>query len=145
MLAFALALALSGDQELSICEVLNKPAAYRSRTLHLRADILLALPHGAMLLDKHCQKEGLRFGYDLPEADSTAKNLVSSILENCSTDVNPNPMPGLFTGKLAYSAKGHIEFRLLSVSQLQNHPCPQPGQPLPKVDLRGDPHPPNTR
>ena len=145
MLAFALALALSTDPELSICEVLNKPAAYRSQTLHLRADILLALPHGAMLVDKHCPKEGLRLGYDLPEADSTAKDLVSSLLSNCSVSPNPNPMPGLFTGKLAYSAKGHIEFRLLSVTQLQNHPCPQPGQPLPKVDLRGNPRPPNTR
>jgi len=144
MLAFALAFALHTGPDLSICEVLSKPAVYRSQTLHLRADILWAPPHGVFLSDKHCPKAVLSLGYDLPDADSTVKNLLSSIVDNCSFEPTLYPMPGLFTGKLAYSAKGRIEsFRLLSVSQLQNHPCPQRGQPFPKVDLRGNPHPPD--
>jgi hypothetical protein len=145
MLAFALAFALHSDPELNICEVLSKPAVYGSQTLHLRADILLALPHGAILLDKQCPKAGLRLGYLLPEADSTAKDLVPSILNNCSPDPRPDRVPGLFTGKLAYSAKGRIEFRLLSISQLQNHPCPQPGQPLPKINWDTNTKPPDMR
>ena len=143
MLAVALAIAFSGDPGFTICEVLKKPAAHTSQILHIHADILLALPHGVMLVDKRCPKAGLRLGYDLPEADSTAKDLVPSIRNNCSLDANPNEAPALVTGKLAYSATGHIEFRLLSITLLQNYPCPQPGQPLPKVDLRGKPRPPN--
>lgn len=100
---------------------------YRDRVVAVHADIPLALPHGALLVDKDRPKKGLRLGVDLPEADSSAINPVPSILNDCSVE-SPldRALSRLFIGKLAYSTKGHVDLRLLAVSRVQIQPCPCP-------------------
>jgi hypothetical protein len=130
MLALFLALTMQQQQQVSICEVLKRPADYRRRVISIPAEILLALPHGAILLDKNCSKRALRLGVDLPDADSTATNLVSLILNDCPSP-RPDRVAGTFIGKLAYSADGRINLRLLSVEGLQAHPCEKPDVSVP--------------
>jgi hypothetical protein len=132
MLGLLLALAMPGQHQVSLCAVLNRPASYRHRVVSIPAEILLALPHGAILLDKKCPRAALRLGFDLPEAGSSATNLISAIEGDCS-DPRPDRVAGVFTGKLAYSADGRIELRLVSVKGLQTHSCAEPPTPSPMV------------
>jgi len=111
MLGLILVLAMQNPQQVSLCAVLNRPAHYLHRYISIPAEVLLALPHGAILLDKNCPKTGLRLGFDLPEADSTSTNLVSAIESDCS-DPRPDRVAGIFIGKLAYSANERIKFEI---------------------------------
>jgi hypothetical protein len=129
MLGLVLALAMQKQQQVSVCTVMSRPSEYRHRVIQIPADILLAMPHGAILLDKACPKMALRLGMDLPTADSTATNLISAILNDCSSHPRPETIAGIVIGKLAYSADGRINLRLLSVSDLQTHPCPNLSPP----------------
>jgi hypothetical protein len=124
MVAFLLAVVMQQQQEVSICTVFRKPSKYQHQLIHIPAEIVSAWPHGAYLLDKNCSRTILRLGADLPEADSTVTNLIPSIWNDCSYP-KPDNIKGKFTGKLAYSADGRINLRLLSV-ELQIHPCDKP-------------------
>ena len=119
-----IALALT-KQPVSICEVLRRPATYRKYLIDIRAEILLALPHGAVLVDKHCPDTGIPLGFDLPDADSSATDLVSKIMNGCA-EPRPHQVAGVFRGRLVYSSNSRVELRLLSVRDLQITPCPAP-------------------
>lgn len=121
LLAFA-----APPQQVSLCEVMRRPATYRHRLITIPARIVLALPHGAFLDDEHCPDDVLPLGYDLPNADPSVTNLIPSILNNCIAGSTPYTAPGTFTGRLAYDANGRINLRLLSVPDLATHPCEPP-------------------
>jgi hypothetical protein len=125
MFASILLLSTITNHQLSVCDVLRNPSAYRKSLIDIRADVLLALPHGAVLLDENCPNSGIRLGVDLPDAEPSATDLVSSILKDCRSP-RPDRIAGVFRGKLAYSANGKIELRLFSVTDLQNNPCTPP-------------------
>jgi hypothetical protein len=116
---------IQNEQQVSVCDVLRRSSVYRNQLIAIRAEVLLALPHGAILLNKDCPKTGLRLGVDLPEAESSATNLVSSILNDCS-EPKMDIVPGIFRGKLTFDSNGRLNLRLISVDELQVHPCPKP-------------------
>jgi hypothetical protein len=116
---------MNNEQQVSVCDVLRRPSVYRNQLIAVRAEVLLALPHGAILLNKDCPKAGLRLGVDLPEAESSATNLVPSVLNDCS-EPKMDRVPGIFRGKLAFDRNGFVELRLMSVDEIQIHPCPKP-------------------
>jgi hypothetical protein len=126
-----LALLLTMQKQVSLCEVLRRPAKYQHSVLGIRAEILVALPHGAVLVNKSCPKAGLRLGVDLPDADGSATNLGWAVMNDCS-EPRQNTVPGIFIGKLAYSTEGHLELRLLSVKDLEVHSCTEL-KPLPPM------------
>jgi hypothetical protein len=116
---------IHNEQQVSVCDVLRKPSIYQNQLIAVRAEVLLALPHGAFLRNNNCSKSGLRLGIDLPEAESSATNLVPSILNDCS-EPKTYIVPGVFRGKLSFDRRGYVELRLISVDELQIHPCPKP-------------------
>lgn len=113
-------------QPVSICQIMRRPAAYERRLVDIRADILLALPHGAVLLDKSCPNASIRLGVDLTSAQPSATNLVSNLTDNCSNQPRSDQVPGIFGGRLTYSSTGRLELRLFSVRDLHITPCPAP-------------------
>jgi hypothetical protein len=131
MIGLLLAIAMQQQQQASICAVLRKPSKYLHQLISVPAEIVSAWPHGAYLLDKNCSTKILRLGADLPEAESTVTNLIPSIWNDCSYP-KPDKIKGKFTGKLAYSADGRINLRLLSV-ELQIHPCDKPMLSAPSI------------
>jgi hypothetical protein len=112
--------------EVSLCSVLRRPRDYRGTVVEIRADILLAVPHGAVLLDKSCPKRGIQLGVDLPEADTSVTNMLPSILNDCSATPRPETVAGTFIGKLSYAADGRLNLRLVSVRDLDVKPCVPP-------------------
>jgi hypothetical protein len=120
MLVPVLVLAMM-QQNVSVCDVQKKPSAYLKHFITIHAQLILALPHGAYLIDKNCRKDILILGYDLPDADETATNLLRSVISDCSP--LDHETHGDFTGQIVYSPKGYPELRLKSVSQLSNGPC----------------------
>ena len=113
----------------NICEIVRSPSAYVSHLLNVRAEVLLALPHGAMLLDHSCSGAGIKLGIDLQNADQSVVTLTSSILNDC-TEPKQAAVPGVFTGRLVYSATGRLEIRLAKVTNLKVQSC-EPRGPLP--------------
>jgi hypothetical protein len=125
LLAFAMM-----QQSATVCNIRKHPSTYLKRTISIRAKIIWALPHGAYLQDDNCPKSVLLLGYDLPGADSSVSNLLPSTLSVCSPDSPNHKTHGDFTGRIAYSPKGVPEFRLESVRNLDNVPCPSPPPPI---------------
>ena len=132
MLVPLLALAMFTQQGVTVCTVQQRPSTYLKRIVSIQAEIVLALPHGAFLRDDNCPSRILPLGFDLPDADESAKDLVSEVFNACSPDP-PHKRYGRFVGRVAYSANGLIEFRLQSVSQLDSLPCPPPIVHLPPM------------
>lgn len=128
MLAVVLAFALQ-HQETTVCDLLKRPSSHRGVVVRVHAEVLLALPHGMMLIDKNCANTGIRLGFDLPNADASAKGLLSSVEDDCSPGPKRYHFPGVFVGKVAFDPRGWVELRLLSVPELQTMPCPKPGVP----------------
>jgi hypothetical protein len=122
-------------QEVSLCSVLRRPRVYRGHTIQMHADILLALPHGAFLLDGACPKRGIQVGIDLPNAEASVTDLIPSILNDCSATPRPQRVAGTFIGKLSYSADGRLNLRLASVRNLEVQPCPKSDIPPPPITL----------
>lgn len=112
--------------QISVCEVMQRPSLYRGHIVHIHAGILLALPHGAIIVDKACPKTAILLGSDLPKAESSATDLIQSILNDCTAGAHLHAVEGIFTGKLAYSADGRINLRLASVSELHVQSCSEP-------------------
>ena len=129
MLGLAFAAAMQVRQQVDLCAVLRRPSTYRHRVVSIPAEVLLAWPHGAMVVDKRCRGKGLGLGRDLPDADDSAERLVSDIFHDCAWSSHRGTVPGVFTGRVAYTADGRLEFRLLSVQKLQTKPCPVPTPP----------------
>ena len=127
MLPLVLALAIYPQP--SVCDVFKKPAAFLGHLVQIRGKVLSAIPHGALLLDKNCSHRGIQLGIDLPDADSSATNLMTSILNDCPVSQKPDGVEGLFIGKLTYSKGGRIQLRLKSVDELQVGPCTMPQGP----------------
>jgi hypothetical protein len=126
MLVPLLALAMMQNQQtVSICDVVKRPSDYRKHLIAVRAEILLALPHGAVLLDKDCPNAAIRLGVDLPEAESSVTDLLSSILNDCS-EPKTDRVPGTFRGKLTFESDGRLYLHLKAVDELQIHPCWKP-------------------
>jgi hypothetical protein len=139
LLSLLLAITMQPQQDLNVCSVLRKPSVYRHRVIHVRAKILLALPHGAILLDEACPKMALRLGMDLPDADSTVTDLIPTILNDCSSHPNSAPVEGVFVGKLAYLIDGKINLRLRSVEKLKARPCDKPDFTVPTIRPKSSP------
>ena len=130
MFVSLLALAMM-QQSVTVCDIRRHPSAYLKRNITIRAKIVLALPHGAYLEDEKCPKLILGLGFDLPGADASVSNLIPSTLNDCSPDAPNHKTHGDFIGRIVYSPKGFPEFRLKSVRNLDNGPCPPPIQTLP--------------
>ena len=128
MLAVILALALQ-SRETTVCSLMRRPSSHSDALVRIRAEILLALPHGMALLDKNCPNAGMRIGFNLGNADASAKGLLSSVEDDCSPGPKRWQFPGVFVGKVAINSQGLVELRLLSVPELQTSPCPKPGVP----------------
>jgi hypothetical protein len=127
-------------REVSVCSILRRPRVYRSKLVEIRANIVLAMLHGAFLLDGACPKRGIQLGVDLPKADASVANLISSLLNDCSGVPHPQgQVAGTFIGKLSYSAEGRLNLRLVSIRDFDVKPCP----PSP-VTLRMPPASPPT-
>src|SRR6266436_5738082 len=122
MLVPLLMFAMMNEQQVSLCDVLRRPSVYRNQLIAIRVEVLLTSPHGAILLNKDCPKGGLRLGIDLPKAESSATNLVPSILNDCSKP-KINRILGIFRGKLTFDTNGRVNLRLISIDELQIHPC----------------------
>jgi hypothetical protein len=120
-------------QEVSLCSVLRRPRVYRGHVVQMHADILLAMPHGAVLLDGTCPKRGIQVGIDLPNAEASVTDLIPSILNDCSATPRPETVAGTFIGKLSYSADGRLDLRLVSVRDLEVKPCPKWDAPPPPI------------
>jgi len=131
MLVAVLAFSLM-QQRLSVCEIQRKPSAFVKHLASVHAEIVSAMPHGIFLQDDSCPKNILLLGYDLPNADESVKNLPGALSSACTPD-GPHKTYGQFVGRISYSAKGIIEFRLQSVSQLDYTPCPPPIKSLPPM------------
>ncbi len=129
MRAAVLAFAFLQQQDTTVCDLLKKPASRRGVLVRVRAEVLLALPHGMLLIDKSCANAAIRLGFDLPDADATAKGLLPSVEEDCSSGPKRYQFPGVFVGKLAFDEQGRVELRLLSVPELRTTPSPKPGVP----------------
>ena len=117
----------------SVCDIRNRPSAYIKQILTIRAQIVSAFPHGMFLQDDKCPNVVLILGYDLPDADATARNLIPAMQVDCSPDAPNHKTHGDFTGRVVYSSKGYPEFRLKSVNNLDNAPCPPPAKSLPPM------------
>lgn len=116
-------------QQVSVCDAAHRPSKYQGHFVSVQAEILLALPHGAVLLDHTCPKAAIRLGVNFPEADSTATNLVPSLMDDCTPGPQRQTIPGTFVGKLTYSEEGRLELRLISVTQIGVQSC-RPGAPV---------------
>jgi len=46
-----MAIAMQQGQQVSVCAVLSRPSKYQHRLLRIPAEILVAGPHGAILLE----------------------------------------------------------------------------------------------
>jgi hypothetical protein len=114
--------ALPVRESVSICEILKRPSSYTKRIIHIQSNVILGMPHGAFLQDDSCPRLIILLGKDLPEAASSAENLVPTVLNACSRESGFAPEPGLFTGQLTYSSQGRIEFRLKAV-KVQAETC----------------------
>lgn len=110
----------------SVCDVRNRPSAYVRRLITVHAEVVSAMPHGIYLADDKCPNTVLPLGFDLPDADDTAHNLLSSIWNDCSPDSPIHKTHGDFTGRIVYSEKGRPEIRLQSVHKLDNVSCSTP-------------------
>ena len=128
MLIAILAVAMT-QVNVSVCDIQKKPSSYRDHLVSIHAEIVSAWPHGAFLRDQSCPNRILLLGYDLSDADESAKNLMPSLFSACVPSA-PHKTFGQFTGRVSYSAKGVVEFRLQSVRQLDYTPCPPPVVPL---------------
>jgi len=112
--------------EVNLCSVVRRPRVYRGNMVEIRADILLALPHGGVFFDKSCPKTGIQLGVVLPNADASVTDMVPSILNDCSTTTRPETVAGTFIGKLSYAADGRLNLRLVSARDLDVKPCVPP-------------------
>jgi hypothetical protein len=86
MLAPFLVLATFAQQGLSVCSIQQRPSTNLKRVVSIHAEIVLALPHGAFLRDDSCPNRILRLGFDLPDADESAKDLLPDVYNACSPD-----------------------------------------------------------
>jgi len=122
-------------QSVTVCDVRKHPSAYLKRTISIRSKLVWAFPHGAYLQDEDCPKVVLLLGYDLPGADASVSKLLPSTISDsdCSPDAPNHKTHGDFIGRIAYSPKGVPEFRLKSVRNLDNVPCPPPIVTLPTM------------
>ena len=100
MLVTVLAFAMM-KQKVSVCDIRKKPSAYLKRLETIHAQIVLAGPEGAYLLDKNCPNNILILGYDLPDAEQSATNLIPSVVSDCSPDSPNHKTHGDFTGGLS--------------------------------------------
>lgn len=117
----------------SVCDIRNRPSAFIKQILTIHSQVVSAFPHGIFLQDDKCPKIVLLLGYDLPDADATVKNLIPAIMVDCSPDAPNHKTHGDFTGRVVSSSTGHPEFRLKSVSNLDNTPCPPPIKSFPPM------------